>query len=152
MPGFGIEDLVSVANGLLSDHPDQQISRRTVRFYVAEGLIPAPVGSPKFARYPYAALVTVVGLRKLQADGWSLPLAAREVQERLSSGTEDDLLGMITGAVVEVREQRSSRQAPVPERLTRFRFGIVTVEIPDSVDPEDALERLAEDLRIYLTP
>lgn len=49
-----------------------QVSRRTIRYYVQVGLIPAPTGKGKGARYGLLHLERLLKVRRLQADGLSL--------------------------------------------------------------------------------
>src|SRR5690606_17773678 len=48
------------------------VSRRTVRYYVQRGLIPAPIGSGRGAHYTQAHLDALVRVRDLQAEGVGL--------------------------------------------------------------------------------
>ena len=47
-------------------------SRRTVRFYILNGLLSAPVGAGPAARYPQGHVQRLLLIRKLQSDGMQL--------------------------------------------------------------------------------
>lgn len=55
------------------------VSRRTVRYYVVEGLLPAPEGTGRGDHYTEAHLERLVRIRQLQENG--VPLA--EIREEL---------------------------------------------------------------------
>jgi DNA-binding transcriptional MerR regulator len=78
---FSIEELVDAANSVLQHRPRLKVTRRTVRYYVQEGVLPPPAGSPKFARYGYDHLLRIVGARCLQDLGSSLG-TVRETLDR----------------------------------------------------------------------
>lgn len=69
---FQMEELVDAANSILRDRPRLHVSKRTVRYYVAQSILPAPRGAPKFARYTMEHLARLVGARLLQEDGRNL--------------------------------------------------------------------------------
>lgn len=79
---FSLEELVDAANSLLRDKPRLQVTARTVRYYIAEGLLPRPDGPPKFARYSAEHLSRLVGLRRLQDEGRRLEEATEELDRR----------------------------------------------------------------------
>lgn len=86
---FTIDELVSAVNSVLRDRPDLGVTKRTIRFYVAEGIIPPPIGAPKFARYPFVSLLTIVAIRRLQDQGDKLEIAQkRAIQVRMTDEAE----------------------------------------------------------------
>ncbi|MCC6685378.1 MAG: MerR family transcriptional regulator [Fimbriimonadaceae bacterium] len=72
MPPCTAKELIGHANKVLRAMglPDVQI--RTLRFYIAQGVVPPPVGSPKFARYDFQHLRGIVSSRALQNEGLTL--------------------------------------------------------------------------------
>lgn len=72
MPPCTAKELIAHANKVLRAMglPDVQI--RTLRFYIAQGVVPPPVGSPKFARYEFSHLNSLVILRMMQNQGMRL--------------------------------------------------------------------------------
>ncbi len=156
---FSIDELVDAVNAILRDRPRMEVSKRTVRYYVALGTLPAPRGTPKFARYEMEHLVRLVGARCLQDRGKSLDEAKEQVDHLLSGGLEDamhhvDLLAlpkpsddMTTARTAdrgyETRETRpTSRPTSWPRtpRVTRLQLTEgITLEFEDRWADEEAL-------------
>jgi hypothetical protein len=61
-PRFSIQDLADLAD----------VSRRTVRYYVQEGLLPAPLGVGRGRHYGRAHLDRLLQVKALQASGRTL--------------------------------------------------------------------------------
>jgi MerR-like DNA binding protein len=61
-PRYAIQDLADLAD----------VSRRTVRYYVQEGLIPAPLGVGRGRHYSRAHLDRLLQVKELQASGRTL--------------------------------------------------------------------------------
>jgi len=59
---FGIDELADLGG----------VSRRTVRYYVQEGLLPAPLGVGRGRHYDQAHLDRLLGVKALQESGRSL--------------------------------------------------------------------------------
>lgn len=72
-PRYAIQDLADLAD----------VSRRTVRYYVQEGLIPAPLGVGRGPHYGQAHLDRLLQVKELQAGGRSLD----EIRATLDGGT-----------------------------------------------------------------
>jgi DNA-binding transcriptional MerR regulator len=87
---FTARELVAAVSELLRDKTAPTISIRTLRFYIAEKIVPAPIGSPKFARYGYEHLLTLLATRMLQDRGVKLGSIAKELCE-LKKGRGDKL-------------------------------------------------------------
>lgn len=68
---YGIEDLARLGG----------VSRRTVRYYVQEGLLPAPLGAGRGAHYGADHLARLLKLKSLQESGLTLD-EVREALER----------------------------------------------------------------------
>jgi DNA-binding transcriptional MerR regulator len=112
---FTIDELVSAVNSVLRDRPDLAVSRRTIRFYVAQGIIPPPRGAPKFARYPFENLLTIVAIRRLQDQGDRLEVAhKRAIQVRMTDldGTIRWVESLAKGDVSQVREPENFYNVP----------------------------------------
>jgi len=69
---YSFDQLVKAANGILRNRPRLIVNPRTVRYYIAEGVLPAPIGSTRNARYEAEHLARLVGIRLLQDQGLSL--------------------------------------------------------------------------------
>ncbi len=78
---FTLDELVEAANTVLQRKGAEPLTRRTVRYYIVEGLVPQAEGPPKFARYTFDHLVAVVATRALQDEGLTLDEIRREMRE-----------------------------------------------------------------------
>jgi DNA-binding transcriptional MerR regulator len=67
---YGVEDLAERAG----------VSRRTVRYYVQRGLLPAPLGFGRGKHYNEAHLATLVRIRELQEAGVGLTDIPRRLE------------------------------------------------------------------------
>ncbi|MCE9557744.1 MAG: MerR family transcriptional regulator [Armatimonadetes bacterium] len=83
---YHIDDLLTVANDILAFKGLQQVIKRTLRFYIQNGLVPRPIGSPKFARYEYRHLLSLVGARTCQDHGMKL----NQIKENLEARWKDE--------------------------------------------------------------
>jgi DNA-binding transcriptional MerR regulator len=72
-PRYAIQDLADLAD----------VSRRTVRYYVQEGLIPAPLGVGRGRHYEQAHLDRLLQVKELQAAGRTLD----EIRATLTGGS-----------------------------------------------------------------
>lgn len=72
-PRYAIQDLADLAD----------VSRRTVRYYVQEGLIPAPLGVGRGRHYAQAHLDRLLQVKELQASGRTLD----DIRATLAGGT-----------------------------------------------------------------
>ena len=70
---YAIQDLADLAD----------VSRRTVRYYVQEGLLPAPLGVGRGRHYSQAHLQRLLQVKELQAAGRSLD----EIRATVNGGT-----------------------------------------------------------------
>ncbi|MBX3096092.1 MAG: MerR family transcriptional regulator [Fimbriimonadaceae bacterium] len=83
---FELEELVSAVNSILRDRPSMHIQGRTVRYYIANGLLPPPSGGPKFARYGLEHLIRIVSIRQWLDQGVSLDQAKAWIAEGRHGG------------------------------------------------------------------
>jgi DNA-binding transcriptional MerR regulator len=85
---YGIEELAKRVG----------VSRRTVRFYVQQGLLPAPLGVGRGKHYGPEHLGRLRAVKALQQQGRSLD----EVRRELAGGGEAELSGLALAPVSEV--------------------------------------------------
>ena len=69
-PRYGIEELAALGG----------VTRRTVRYYVQEGLLPAPLGVGRGRHYGEEHLARLQGVKALQEKGLSLEEVRRELE------------------------------------------------------------------------
>jgi DNA-binding transcriptional MerR regulator len=93
-PPFTADVLILRANELLAARGAQIISKRTLRFYTGQDVVPKPLGSPKFARYAYEHLLSLVAARALQDQGQKLQQIKQEVSE-VARGRLDRLESLV---------------------------------------------------------
>lgn len=126
-PRYAIQDLADLAD----------VSRRTVRYYVQEGLIPAPLGVGRGPHYGQAHVDRLLQIKELQAAGRSLD----EIRATLGSGGD----------------RRSAKREVVPvERSVWRRLQIVPgVEVHVAHDVTlpgpNRLRELADWCRLHFT-
>src|SRR4051812_35663008 len=83
---WGLRDLAAVAGGILDASGVVPInaaararpSERTIRFYVAQGLVSPPEGRGTAAIYTYRHLLQVLGIKLRQMDGATLEVIVKE--------------------------------------------------------------------------
>ena len=71
-PRYGIADLAELGG----------VSRRTVRYYVQEGLLPAPFGVGRGQHYGPAHLERLLAVKRLQQIGLALDEIRRELRQK----------------------------------------------------------------------
>lgn len=96
---FSMRELVESANSLLRGKPHLQVSERTVRFYISEGVLPPPEGPPRFSRYSFAHLAALIAVRFFQDQGVSLSRASEEAQA-IWRGNDEKLIALIEAWLV----------------------------------------------------
>ncbi len=101
---FALEELVAAANSLLRARPDILVGRRTVRYYIQEGILPPPTGAPKYARYSYEHLLRLVLIRLLLAQGLRLE-AIRARLDEVARGGRSRLEAAVTSILNSEPEQ-----------------------------------------------
>lgn len=119
---FTLEELVDAANSVLRDRPKLHVTKRTVRYYVAERIVPPPVGSPKNARYGAEHLIRLVGARALADIGRSLP-AVRTELDRLTARNSE-----ATAEIQALLDDMVVLEAPLRSPLASF------LSLPDEDD------------------
>jgi len=124
---FTADKLIDAANAILGASELPAISKRTLRFYTAQGVVPRPLGSPKFARYGYEHLLTILTARALQDQGNKLHQIKQECEDirrgqftRFEKLVEDWLTS--AGRIVPgVREMIPAETTP--DKITAEEFG-----------------------------
>jgi DNA-binding transcriptional MerR regulator len=91
---YGIEELASLGG----------VSRRTVRYYVREGLLPAPLGLGRGRHYDATHLERLLRVKTLQERGLSLD----EVRRDLERGDGRDVAAELSMAPAAPRVNRSA--------------------------------------------
>lgn len=117
---FTADELVRMAQTLLDRRVSHPFTKRTLRFYIAQGAVPSPLGSPKFARYSHRHLVRVLATRMLQDQGYKLEEIVAQFEEGDKAGSErleadvSAWLGEDRSAVTRIapREQQTRTTAP----------------------------------------
>ena len=84
--------------GELSDLAD--VTPRTIRYYVQQGLLRSPEGAGPLTRYEEGHLWRLRLTRQLQRE--HLPLA--DIRKRLAALSDEEVRGLVAGAPVAVRE------------------------------------------------
>ncbi len=129
-PRYNIDELADLGG----------VSRRTVRYYVQEGLIPPPLGVGRGPHYERAHLDALLQVKAMQEAGRSLDEIRRT---RTRRGARD------------LREAASQGSPPAPSRSLWRRFDLAPgVELHVSGDARlpsaAALEELATWCRVHL--
>jgi DNA-binding transcriptional MerR regulator len=126
-PRYAIQDLADLAD----------VSRRTVRYYVQEGLIPPPLGVGRGPHYGQAHLDRLLQVKELQAAGRSLD----EIRATVDGGTD----------------RRATRQAAaVPDRSVWRRLQVapgIEIHVANHVTlpGPNRLRELADWCRLHFT-
>lgn len=103
---FSLDELVDAANAVLRHKGAEPLSRRTVRYYIVEDLVPQAEGPPKYARYTFDHLVAVVAVRALQDEGFTLEQIRQEMKRMRVPG------GIAHRANAWLRDPEPSRRSP----------------------------------------
>lgn len=143
---------MEATNSVLRERPRLHVSKRTVRYYISQGVVPAPEGPPKYARYGIAHLARIVGARILLDSGMNLETANRRLdslaaQQALVQGVERLIGGASAPAELAVRETRpvykSRLRQGSPIRPRYLRISLTpdaTLELKDTDDLENTLQ------------
>jgi DNA-binding transcriptional MerR regulator len=101
--------MLSMSSYSLSDLSDlADVTARTIRYYIAQGLLRPPEGAGVGARYDDGHLHRLRMIRRLQRD--HLPLA--EIRKRLAALSDDEVTALLTEETV-VRDSASDYIAAV---------------------------------------
>ncbi|TVL97896.1 MAG: hypothetical protein CV087_21925 [Candidatus Brocadia sp. WS118] len=66
MSGYNYQELAKKINERFNESKDAQVSVRTLKFWVEEGVLPAPIGSARWRFFDDEALEEAISIRKLQ--------------------------------------------------------------------------------------
>ncbi len=114
---FSLEELTEATNGILGTFGLDEVTPRTVRYYISEGVLPPPEGSRKLARYPYTTLLALIAARAMQSRGWELG----RIAEALRPIQEDDFqLRDTVDSLLVHRAPESSPHAMLSEQVARY--------------------------------
>ncbi|MBX7131648.1 MAG: helix-turn-helix domain-containing protein [Fimbriimonadaceae bacterium] len=164
---FTLDELVDAVNSVLRGLPKLHMTARTVKFYIAKGLVPGPVGGPRGARYSMEHVLRVVANRCFPQRGRSLE-EAREEMDRLLALDMGTAINAVQTMVSElstpqdfapprpammqmasvIREQAAPINRSQPAMTVRripLRPGI-TLEVTEGVDLEAELDNLVSAL------
>ena len=95
---YGIEELAALGG----------VTRRTVRYYVQEGLLPAPLGVGRGRHYGPAHLDRLQAVKALQEKGLSLDEVRRELERGTGRGRGAKAVGARAAAAPEPAVPRSA--------------------------------------------
>lgn len=153
-PPYTVDALVSAANSFLQPRGAAPVTKRTLRFYTTQGVVPSPLGSPKFARYGYEHLLTLLAARALQDQGSKLEQIRDDVRE-IADGKVDRIEGVVDvwlaqrpatrGRVLQVREDRAeygakTKLAAVSQPTVRIQLTeTASLELKEEVASSESL-------------
>ena len=139
---FSADELVEAVNTVLGQRDRTPVfTRRTLRYYVSEGLIPPPEGPPKYSRYIFEHLVLIVDAKRMQDQGMRLD----EVRVRRSPSAESTLRLSEPTSPYFHSKPRSAGELVHQYRLTRR----VTLTVSGD-DQEAELRRAVEQIERLL--
>ena len=145
---FDLTELVKAANSILRERPHLQVQERTVRFYMAKGLLPPHLGAPKNARYSMDHLRILVSIRNWSEEGDSLE-AIRSKLYGTEPGSEP-----LTLASPRTRKRNRDTESlegldeDVVRTVTKFNLGYgATLEISAHRSLNTELERVISRLQ-----
>jgi len=124
------------------------VSRRTVRYYVQRGLIPAPSGAGRGSRYPAHALNRLLEVKRLQERGVSLAgIEAHLTQPQTPNAPPPTQKTTVTTVTIE------PTLAPVQELWTRVTLEEgVELHLRQRRLSSDQLEQLQAAVSAILSP
>jgi DNA-binding transcriptional MerR regulator len=129
-------------------------SARSIRFYVANGLLERPEGTGTAATYNYRHFLQLLAIKIRQREGVTLELIKREMKDVTGDALERRVaasLAAALGATVETRRQAADDDATMSWRRVAVADGVelhVRDNIPASRD--DALVAMREAVRAAL--
>jgi len=115
------------------------VSVRTIRYYIAEGLLPAPASSGRYARYSEDTLLLLRLIQQLK-DAF-LPLA--EIRRRVS-GLDPDEIRAALDELQSAGTPNVLRSLPDPGIQSRIDAGIDFSRMPSAAAPSDGASGAVE--------
>jgi DNA-binding transcriptional MerR regulator len=110
-----VDNMIDIANEYLQSRGALPISKRTLRYYTSRSVVPSPMGSPKFARYGYEHVLSLLGSRAMQDQGMKLEAIREELADlrkgrydRVESVVDTWLSNLRGSQVLLAREGRSA--------------------------------------------
>lgn len=165
---FTLDEVVDAVNSVLRGLPKLHVTARTVKFYIAKGLVPGPVGGPRGARYSMEHVLRVVANRCFPQRGRSLEEAREEMDRLLAHdlGTAIESVQAMVNEISTPQELAPPRPvmmampsmvreatapmgrlpAPVSVRRIPLRPGII-LEVSEGVDLKHEIDDLILALR-----
>jgi DNA-binding transcriptional MerR regulator len=129
-------------------------SARSVRFYVANGLLDRPEGTGTSATYGYRHLLQLLGIKIRQREGQSLETIKREMKEIAGDALERRVaqsLAPALGVGADVTAKQSDDSTPLAWRRLPVAEGIeLHVRADSPASHEDALIAMREAVRAAL--
>jgi DNA-binding transcriptional MerR regulator len=129
---FKADELVGKVDELIADLETQSFQKRTLRYYISQGIIPRPMGSPKKARYGYEHLLSAVAAKMLQDRGMLLEQVKLEVGE-VHNGRFDRMERMVEEWLTAGRPRPA--MAVVAETRATYAEGPRSEPLPSWVKP-----------------
>lgn len=117
------------------------ITIRTLRFYGSRGIVPRPLGAPKYARYGYEHLLSILAAKMLQDRGQKLDLIATDlapIREGRFDSFEEEVEAWLTGNTAREIPKRYRHSDRSARRIALTPH--CTVEVESSADLRQALE------------
>ena len=155
---FTLDEVVDAVNSVLRGQPRLYVTARTVKFYIAKGLVPGPTGGARGARYSMEHVVRVVANRCFPQRGRSLEDAREEMDRLLGRdlGTAIDAVQAMVNELSNPRNLEPPRPAMAPMaavvREPKIQMGIsvrriplrpgVILEVTEGVDLEEEMDDL----------
>ena len=129
-------------------------SARSIRFYVANGLLERPEGAGTAATYNYRHFLQLLAIKIRQREGVTLDIIKREMKEVTGDALERRVassLAAALGATVETRKQASDEDVTASWRRVPVADGVELHVRDDSpASRDDALVAMREAVRAAL--
>ena len=129
-------------------------SARSIRFYVANGLLERPEGAGTAATYNYRHFLQLLAIKMRQREGVTLDVIKREMKEVTGDALERRVassLAAALGATIETRRQASDEDVTASWRRVPVADGVELHVRDDSpASRDDALVAMREAVRAAL--
>lgn len=129
-------------------------SARSIRFYVANGLLERPEGTGTAATYNYRHFLQLLAIKIRQREGVTLDTIKTEMKDVTGDALERRVassLAAALGATVETRRQATDDDAPATWRRVAVADGVeLHVREDSAASREDALVAMREAVRAAL--
>ena len=129
-------------------------SARSIRFYVANGLLERPEGAGNAATYNYRHFLQLLAIKIRQREGVTLDIIKREMKEITGDALERRVassLAAALGATVETRRQAADEDVTASWRRVPVADGVeIHVRDDSPASRDDALVAMREAVRAAL--